>query len=201
MNKVIIAQVCFIFQILCSDKIVYSLIDSYGKEELGAGNGLTRDVYGMFWSDAMESYFIGADQRVPLIRHDLYLDEWRAIGTILVKGFIDVGYFPIQINKCFTNYCIFGEVSDDEIIEGFLSYVSRDERETLQNALNASKDIESDQSVFQSEEIFEILEEFKCRKLITHSNARELICELGRQELHQKPHIVTSCWGPILRKL
>ena len=54
---------------------------------------------------------------------------------------------------------------------------------------------------FKSEEIFEILDEFKCRKSITNLNARQLICELGRQELHQKPHIVTSCWGPILQKL
>lgn len=162
---------------------------------------MSRDVYCSFWTDALDSYFIGADQRVPLIRHDLYVDEWTTIAKILVKGYLDTGYFPITINKCFIKYCLFGEVGDDEIIDGFLNYVSMDERKLLKQVMEIAAMGDQDNDIFKSDDIFELLEDYKCRRLLTARNAREIICEIARQELHQKPHLIVSCWGIIFNVL
>ena len=68
--------------------IEYVFIDARGKEEVGRGDGVARDIYSSFWIDVSNSLFIGEKERVPFVRHDLYKREWEAIGKILAKGFI-----------------------------------------------------------------------------------------------------------------
>ena len=67
------------------DGIVYDIIDARGKSELGAGAGVSWDVYSLFWAEVSDSYMVGAEQRIPFVRHDLYTSEWEAIAKILVK--------------------------------------------------------------------------------------------------------------------
>ena len=86
------------------------MIDIRGVKEEGTGNGVARDIYSSFWIDATDSYFIGEKERVPFARHDLFKNEWKAIGDILMKGYYDVGYFPVIISKAFLVYSIYGEV-------------------------------------------------------------------------------------------
>ena len=43
-------------------------------------------------------------ERVPFVRHDLYFEEWEAIGKILCKGFLDAAYFLIQLSQGFLIY-------------------------------------------------------------------------------------------------
>ena len=42
----------------------------------------------------------GEKERVPFARHDHF------VGRILVKGFVDVGYFPAFLSKAFVSYCL-----------------------------------------------------------------------------------------------
>ena len=37
---------------------------------------------------------LGERERVPFVRHDYFVQEWEAVGRILVKGFVSVSYFP-----------------------------------------------------------------------------------------------------------
>ena len=69
------------------------------------GSGVTRDVYSSFWNEAYESLFIGRDDRVPLVRHDFFINEWNAIGKIIYKGYVDSSYFPMLISKSFLMLC------------------------------------------------------------------------------------------------
>ncbi|XP_057316245.1 uncharacterized protein LOC130657280 [Hydractinia symbiolongicarpus] len=177
-------------EIKVNEKITYTVIDSHGLSENGVGSGVSRDVYSMFWKDVADSYLVGADERVPFVRHDLYVSEWEAIGKILVKGFIDTGYFPIVISRSFMHYCLYGEVNNpDDLIDGFLRYLSQMERTVVQEALASKKS-----DIFTSEEFMDILDQFKCRTLVTSSNVNEVVIELARQELYQKPHIMATCW-------
>ena len=98
---------------------MYAIIDTHAREEAGVGSGVSRDVYSLFWSEVCDSYMIGADERDPFVRHDLYTSEWEAVGMILMKGYLDFGYFPIFISYCFKHYCLYGEVEENELIDGF----------------------------------------------------------------------------------
>ena len=77
------------------------MIDIRGVKEEGTGNGVARDIKSSFWIDATDSYFIGEKERVPFVRHDLFKNEWKAISDILMKGYYNVGYFPVMTSKAF----------------------------------------------------------------------------------------------------
>ena len=116
MSSVHFAKKCFILNFTLqpnvNDEIVYTANDTHGHEEAGVGSRFSRDVYSLFWSEVFDSYMIGADERVPFVRHDLYTSEWEAMGMILMKGYLDFGYFPIFISYCFIHYCLYGEVEE-----------------------------------------------------------------------------------------
>ena len=152
------------------------------------GSGVSRDVYSLFWAEVSDSYLIGTDQRVPFVRHDLYIPEWEAIGRILIRGYLDFGYFPIVLSYCFVHYCLYGEVDEEELIKGFLKYLSSDERSVIEEALKCESE-----DVYFSDEFIEIMEQFECRSLVSKNNVKEVIVEFSKQELYQKPHLMASC--------
>ena len=48
------------------------------------------------------------------------------------------------------------------------------------------------QDDFSSDELLELLDQFKCRSKINKDNAREVVTEIARQEIIQKPHLMSS---------
>ena len=102
MSSVHFAKKCFIsnftLQPNVNDEVVYAIIGTRGREEADVGSGVSRDVYSLFSSEVFDSYMIGVDEHVPFVRHDLYTSEWEAMGMILMKGYLDFGYFPIIIS-------------------------------------------------------------------------------------------------------
>ena len=88
------------------DEITYTIVDPHGNVESGMGSGVSRDVYSLFRAKVSDSYLIGTDQRVPFVRHGLYIPEWEAIGRILIKEYLDFRHFPIVLSYCFVHYGI-----------------------------------------------------------------------------------------------
>ena len=78
------------------DKITFEEIDARAERDEGTGIGLERDIYAMFWKKVLNILFAGCSERVLFIRHDLYTEEWLAIGNILGRGFLDANYFPTR---------------------------------------------------------------------------------------------------------
>ena len=116
--------------------IEYVFIDARGKEEVGLGDEVARDIHSSFWIDVSNSLFIGEKERAPFVRHDLCKREWEAIGKILAKGFNDTGYFPTMISKSSVQYCFYGDVSNTELLPSSLNYVSRHERMLIEKLLS-----------------------------------------------------------------
>ena len=81
------------------DKITFEVIYARGEREEGTGIGLERDIYAMFWKEVLDVLFVGCSERVPFIRHDLYIEEWAAIGNILGRGFLAASYFLTRISE------------------------------------------------------------------------------------------------------
>ena len=57
------------------------------------------------------------------------------------------------------------------------------------------------EDVYFSDEFIEIMEQFKCRSLVNKNNVKEVIVELSKQELYQKPHLTASCWKSLFYPL
>ena len=183
---------------VAADSIVFEIIDDRRKPEKGAGNSVARDVFSLFWKAFGDSMTIGAQEQVPYVRHDHFISEWQSIGRIFVKGNKMVSYFPRFLSKAFIAYCLFGDaVPDPLVLNSFKSYLSVDEEKLVENCL-ANND---DPHELQSDEVVDFLECFNCRTVLNKDNCQIVITELAKQELIQKPHIMLSCWQPILSSL
>ena len=69
------AMLLYFFYISIDILIEYVFIEARGKEEVGRGDGVARDIYSGFWIDVSNSLFIGEKERVSFVRHDLYKRE------------------------------------------------------------------------------------------------------------------------------
>ena len=176
-------------KINCDDDICYEVIDPRGQREEGIGVGVERDLYTCFWGEVLDSLCIGSTERVPFVRHDLYFEEWEAIGKILCKGFLDAAYFPIQLSQAFLIYVLFGTVPNDQIIDSFFNYLAPMERTIVESAL---KGIPA--TIYDEEDFLDVLDRFNCRTRITPLNVYGIILELAQQELIQKPYIMVCSW-------
>ena len=58
--------------------------------------GVFRDVLSAFWREFYEECTLGEQEKVPALRHDFQMEEWQAVGQILVKEFMQAKYFPAQ---------------------------------------------------------------------------------------------------------
>ena len=114
-----------------NQKVKFKIYDHPGKLEKSMGVGVDRDIYASVWLELMDSLFVGASERVPYIRHNLYFEEWEALGNLLLHGFTSCAYFPIQLSKEFVMFFLFGEGSDNSILQSFLQYLSSTEKELL----------------------------------------------------------------------
>lgn len=56
---------------------------------------------------------------------------------ILMKVYLDFGYFPIFVRYCFIHYCLYGEVEENELIDGLSKYLPVDERQIIDVALKS----------------------------------------------------------------
>ena len=164
--------------------------------EDGSGSGVSRDVYSSFWQDVSDAFFVGEKERVPYVRHDLYVKEWEAIGKIILKGYIDTEYFPTFLSKAFLVFCLYSEVSDDLLVASFLNYLSTDERTMLQNLLKTKVS-----EILNSDEFLEFKEQFGCKTLVKAENLERVIIETARLELIQKSHLMASSWRTTFTEL
>ena len=73
---------------------------------------------------------------IPCIRHDFGYDERRAVARVIVKGYRELRYYPILLNKAFTISCVFGEhtVSDETLLQSFFNYIPLDERQIVKES-------------------------------------------------------------------
>ena len=65
-----------------------TLIGYNGKVEKGKGDGVFRDALATFWNQFFSSLAVGAQEKIPAIRHDYQKDGWAAIARILVYGYV-----------------------------------------------------------------------------------------------------------------
>ena len=178
----------------CNVDVTY--IGYNGQEEIGRGAGVLRDALTSFWKGFCNALSVGAQSKVPAIRHDYQKKEWAAVARILLFGFMKEHYFPLVLSPAFIAACLFGEdgVSDDYLLKSFYKYIGEEEREALKKCM--SDDFDS-----TDEDVLDFLSSYKCYKHVTKENINEIIHQLAHQELIQRPKYIMHCWSPYLKIL
>ena len=167
-----------------------------GREEAGQGDGVFRDAITAFWNQFFNSLAVGAQEKIPAIRHDYKKVEWEAIARILVYGFFKDRYFPLSLSVGFLIVCLFGEgsVSEEFLLTSFRQYISDDERETFDKCFE-------DDFMANDEEVIDFLTTYKCFRSQSKENIKQILFEIAHQEIIQKPKYILNCWAPILKSL
>ena len=143
---------------IMNKELIFEIINERDTLEQGVGIGITREVYTLVWNEFTNSMTIGERERVPFVGHDHFVEEWNAIGRILVKGFESVSYFPPFISKAFLGYCLFGNQTPDVVyLESFQKYLSKEEEEMIKAV------IENNSFPEDKDEFDDFLERFQCR--------------------------------------
>ena len=60
---------------------------------------------------------------------------------------------------------------------------------------------EANNDSFLGDGFLDILDQFKCRTKVLKENVPEVIVEIARQEVMQKPHLMASCWQNVFTSL
>ena len=185
---------------IMNHKIEVVFIDQRGEVEKGRGAGLLREALSVFWREYFMSLSVGAEAKVPSIRHDYQKAQWESVARVLVVGFIQANYFPISMSLAFFASSLFGEesVSSQVLIESFHKYVSKDECETLQKC-NASDSDEYDPA--NDDDVLDFLSSYKGYRVPTKEAMPNIILELAHQEIIQKPKYIANAWSPIIAHL
>ena len=170
-----------------------------GQEELGGDfGGVLRHILSAFWSEFFKGHATGDKEMVPYLRHEFGATEWVAIARIIVKGYNDVGYYPITINNAFMVSCVFGEqaVSEEMLFRSFLNFITYEKRETVKCSL--LKDILDLDEGGTDEDILEILNNFNCKRLVRNGKElTELLTEVAHEELMQTPCYIREAFETV----
>ena len=174
--------------------IKFKIIGFNGEVEAGEGVGVSKEVISSFFDEIYTSFCCGAQDLVPILRHDMQRQQWDAVARVIIYG-ISLKYFPIKISKPFMISTFFDEnsIEEKELINSFLNYVSTDEKEIIQNAVDNFPE--------DREDLIEVLSSYNCKSNPSSSDSFKLIlAQLAHQEIIQKPKYVASCWHEIFQK-
>ena len=162
-----------------------------GSFEKGVGSGVFRDCLSEFWNEFYSRCTVGDTAKVPFLRHEYQIHEWQAIGRILVKGWLAVGYFPIRLSLPFLEEALYCK-SFSSIKESFMLYMSKSDRQIIEEALNNFKSVEQDA-------LIDVLDSHDCHQMPNEENIGALVTQLGHKALIQTPMFVIECWRPVLK--
>ena len=119
-------------------KLKFKIYDPTGKLEEGIRIGVDRDAYSSVWLELMDSIFVGSNERVIYVRHELYFEGWEALEIyffmVLRRVFIS-RYNYQELLRCTQ----FGHAPNDSLMQLFLQHLSRTEKEVAQTALSGQK--------------------------------------------------------------
>ena len=96
-------------------------------------------------------------------------------------------------SKTFITYTLFGDdaLSDELLKDGFLQFVSPEEKDVITSMLNEFVDGDS--------ELLDILSMYNCFRNPSPGNLRSILVEIAHQGLIQKPKYIHICFLEVFR--
>lgn len=165
------------------DIILASIILPNGeREQAYDSGGVMRDMLSEFWENFYEQCTTGTDLNIPCLRHDMEIDDWRAVGKIIALGWILKKILPIRLAPNFLKSSLFG-IGSDKLREEFLQFIPKSESGILSNAIG-------DMEKADMYELLEILSTHDCKVKITKDNIGPVIDRIAHLEMVQEPAFI-----------
>lgn len=100
-------------------------------------DGLKREAYSLLWKPALEDYFEGSSTFVLRVSPEIEESTMRTLGHIISHQYVLTGIFPVHINRAFMVATLCGRqaVSDEDLVEAFLEYISENKSQELKAIL------------------------------------------------------------------
>ncbi|KAL3885738.1 hypothetical protein ACJMK2_025781 [Sinanodonta woodiana] len=155
--------------------------------------GVSRDVVSEFWETFYIKHTVGSDIKIPTTVHIMRREHWEAVAKVLMCGYEQEGYLPIQLSEVFLQRCIDGkDVQDEQLLNTFLSSLPTMDREIFEMAL-------IDFDSVDEEDLYDVFSSYEARIMPTKDNIRKLVRDISHHQIVQKPSFVTECWSPLLQ--
>ncbi|KAL3879036.1 hypothetical protein ACJMK2_031350 [Sinanodonta woodiana] len=152
-----------------------------------------RDVVSVFWETFYIKHTVGSDIKIPTTVHIMRREHWEAVAKVLICGYEQEGYLPIQLSQVFLQRCIDGkDVQDEQLLNTFLSSLPTMDKEIFEMALNDFHSVDE-------EDLCDAYSSYEARIMPTKDNIRKLVKDISRHQIVQKPSFVTECWSPLLQ--
>ena len=98
--------------------------------EDAVGDGVTRDALTLFF-EKVYFKFEGCFEKVPT--PTIESDELVSIGRIITTGFVYYNVFPFRIAHGSLKYALYNDITDEELFESFLNYVTAKEASLIRS--------------------------------------------------------------------
>ena len=154
-------------------------------DEAGAdAQGVSREAYSAFWKEFFLKSTCGESERVPVIFPEYGMEEWKAVGRILLKGYEDTGVYPIQLSYAFSVAVIQGEskVTSEILFDSFRMYLGETDMRVIDSALNG-EELDDD----SKEYFLDMLSRVDCHTIPDKDSVRPAILSIAHKELIQQP--------------
>ena len=162
--------------------IIYERISYHFHAESGQDlDGVTRDVYTAFWQEFNLNATIGETEKVPAIFPEYGIQEWEAVGRVLVKGLKDANIFPITFARAFMVAVVHTEqaVEEELLIDSYKAYLGPVDGSILEKALNNNLDDED------REDFMDILSRAECHSIPSHDDMKDALGRVAHKEIIQ----------------
>lgn len=158
-------------------------------------SGISRDAYSAFWEAFFQNCAEGEYERVPALYPEYGKEEWEAVGRILLKGYLDQSYFPIQLSLAFAVGLVYGEseITPGILMASFLRYIAPFEKDIITSALDGS--IGAD----DQDELLDILSRMGCHTVPSHDSMKCTILQVAHKQLIQEPKYALEVMADVTR--
>ena len=165
------------------------------KTEMGVDSGgVLRDVLSEFWETFYQKNTMGSSVKVPITTHQMQKGEWEAVAKVLIIGYKQEGYFPINLSRVFLERCISMLAhSDKEVLAEFLATLPEMDKEVCEMALK-------DYDTVDEDELMEIFSTYEARVLPRRETIEQILGEISHLTIFQKPAFISECWSPLLQQ-
>ena len=152
------------------------------KNEDAAGDGVSREVYSVFWNSYVTTFCEGSSHYIFSVSAALSSYDYVVLGRILTHQYLLTSTFPVQLSEAAMQQAVVGTVTNECLISSFMLLLPENEREILQCALNAEES-------FPTYEMIEILSDYGVQKCPTKENVKEILIQVSTTELVAKPFL------------
>ena len=150
-------------------------------------DGLKREAYSLFRKQTLEAYFEGSSTFVPRVSPEIEESTMRTLGRIISHQYILTGIFPVHINRAFMVATLCGRqaLSDEDLLEAFLEYVSENEFQELKAVLIQAEheELSAESCVF----LLDFFSDYQVTKRPQASNLKATLVQVAKNELLSKP--------------